>query len=329
MNFRTELSIRKASWTIDPGDTILTAGSCFAQSIGDAFASSKFKSLVNPFGTTYHPHSLDRLLEYALRHTYPSSESYLSRDHRHYNFDFHSSFSAPSHSELETQVRDRIDRVREWLRSSRVLMLTYGTAWLFTRNDSGTPVSNCHKMPSTGFTRKLTSAKDIIGSFESTHRLLRELNPELRVILTVSPVRHLRDSLELNSLSKAVLRVAAHHLAQSLDRVEYFPAFELMIDDLRDYRFYADDLLHPSPFAKTYIWQKFVERYFSAEALELLSAWGKIRQALAHRPFHPESTTHLSFLRNTLSQLEHLRGKLDVEEEIAALTRQLHELSLS
>jgi hypothetical protein len=297
--------------------------------MGDAFASSKIKSLVNPFGTTYHPHALDRLLGYAVQHTYPSSESYLSRDDRHYNFDFHSSFSAPSRRELENQVRDRIDMVRDWIRTSSALILTYGTAWQFTLNDTGMPVANCHKMPSTGFSRKLISAKDIIGSFENTHRLLLEFNPKLRVILTVSPVRHLRDSLELNSVSKAVLRVAAHHLAQSLDQVEYFPAFELMIDDLRDYRFYADDLLHPSPVAEEYIWQKFGERYFSNETRELLSAWERIRQALAHRPFHPDSASHLSFLRNTLAQLEQLKGKLGVDNEITALTRQLQELSRS
>jgi hypothetical protein len=318
-----------ATWSLDYGDTILTAGSCFAQSMGDTFASNKFKSLVNPFGTTYHPLSLDRLLGYALQGAYPSSESYLIRDEQFFNFDFHSSFSAPSRPELEELVHDRINRVGEWLRGCRVLILTYGTAWQYTRDATGSPVANCHKLPSTEFSRKLISAKDIIGSFEATHRALRKLNPEIRVILTVSPVRHLKDSLEQNSVSKAVLRVAAHHLEQSLQGVEYFPAFELMIDDLRDYRFYADDLLHPTPFAEEYIWQKFGARYFSDDTHALLSEWAQIRHALAHRPFHPESTTHLAFLRNTLSQLEQIKGKMDVKKEIADLAHKLQSLSLS
>ncbi len=297
--------------------------------MGDKFASNKFKSLVNPFGTTYHPLALDRLFGYSLNGTYPSNESYLVRNDLHFNFDFHSSFSAPSRRGLEDQVHDRVDSVRDWIRECRVLILTYGTAWQFTRNDTGAPVANCHKLPSIAFSRKLTSAKDIIGSFEATYSALRKLNPEIRVILTVSPVRHLKDSLEMNSVSKAVLRVAAHHLAQSLDRVEYFPAFELMIDDLRDYRFYADDLLHPTPFAEEYIWQKFSERYFSADTRALLSEWTRLRQALAHRSFQPESSVHLVFLNDTLVQLQRLKGKLDVTKEIEEVVRQLQALSLS
>jgi hypothetical protein len=152
---------------------------------------------------------------------------------------------------------------------------------------------------------------------------LKNFNPKIKIILTVSPVRHLKDTLELNSVSKSILRVACHHLSTQYDDVEYFPAFEMMVDDLRDYRFYKADMLHPTAEAEDYIWEKFMERYFSHELKEFVGKWNVILAALRHRPFHPQTALHQQFLKDILEKLEEVEPWVNVEDEKSQVRQQL------
>ena len=165
--------------------------------------------------------------------------------------------------------------------------------------------------------------KKIIESFEGLMKELLEFNPDIKVILTLSPVRHLKDTLELNVVSKSILRIACHTLSELYPQVEYFPAYEIVLDDLRDYRFYDRDLLHPSPAAIDYIWDKFQERYFTSDTREFVREWGEIRKGMAHKAFQPRSDSHQAFLKQLLSRLIELKGKVNVDKEISLIEKQL------
>jgi hypothetical protein len=323
MDFRTALAVPRASWSFGLNDPVLTLGSCFASSIGDRLVTRKFQSLVNPFGTTYHPFAIHQLVRLAANRQPASSDGYVERDKTWYHYDFHSSLCAPSREELSALLNEKLNTAGEFLARTSVVILTYGTAWIHELSSWQRRVANCQKMPSSLFTRKLASPGEIIDDFRSTLQSLRAINPDLRVILTVSPVRHVRDTLPLNQVSKSTLRLACHRLHEGEALVDYFPAYELMVDDLRDYRFYADDLIHPTPFAEEYIWQKFGDAYFNCSTLDFLKLWEPLRQALAHRPLQPQGDAYRAFLKATLKQLERVRSMADVGSEIVSLQEQL------
>jgi hypothetical protein len=178
-------------------------------------------------------------------------------------------------------------------------------------------------MPSRNFTKSILSVDEIVTSFGDFYKRLKEFNPSCVVILTVSPVRHLRDTIEGNGLSKAILRAACGTIAASFQGVEYYPAYEIMMDDLRDYRFYKRDMIHPTEEAEDYIWEHFVATYFNSETRAFFDEWKNIRAALSHRPFHPGSASHQSFLRETLAKLERLQQTVNVEEEMRLLRGQV------
>jgi hypothetical protein len=203
------------------------------------------------------------------------------------------------------------------------LMITYGTAWVYERKETGEVVANCHKMPNTLFTKSLLSQQAIADSFDAVYKELKKFNPAIKIILTLSPVRHVKDTLELNSVSKSVVRAACHVISGSFADVSYFPAYEIMMDDLRDYRFYKADMIHPTDVAEEYIWEKFSEKYFSVELKLFLSQWKEIQQAINHRPFHPTSVAHQSFLKETLKRLESLKEMVDVEDELTLIKSRL------
>lgn len=327
MDFRTELKVLTAKWGLKINDPILTLGSCFSQSMGQRFQESKFNTLINPFGTTYHPLAIHRLLDYAADNRQPAPPTYLKRGDIFLNYDFHSSIATTDQSALQKTISEHIQTAHEFLKRCSVLILTYGTAWAYERIDNRETVANCHRVPGTMFSKKLTSAEEITASFQKTLASLRAINPAIRVILTVSPVRHVKDTLPLNSVSKSILRLACHQIAESCKEVDYFPAYELMLDDLRDYRYYKDDLIHPTALAENYIWEKFSDTYFSAEATGFLKKWTPIRLALLHRPFQSNGIAHQEFLTKILGQLEELKSSVSLDQEIQEIKSEQRRLS--
>jgi hypothetical protein len=322
-SFRTDVSITKSSRPIGLKNPVLTIGSCFADAIGARLLKYKFSVTPNPFGVIYNPVSIHTLLNYAVDNHTPVAESYLESNGLHLNYNFHSELSAPQQSELEEKLKHRVEYVHKFLNGDPIIIITYGTAWVYQRTDTCSVVANCHKMPSTLFIKKLLTENQIVDSFTELYNRLKSAYPAIRIILTISPVRHLKDTLELNSLSKAVLRTSCHHLTSAFNDVEYFPAFEIMTDDLRDYRFYKKDMIHPSDEAEDYIWEKFTEKYFDMDTIKLLAQWDVVLSAIHHKPFHPTSPAHQAFLKDTLSKLEALKSQLDVQHEIANLKLQI------
>ena len=323
MDFRTELAVQPSPWKFGLKDSFLTLGSCFAQSMGHLLIENKFQSMVNPFGTTYHPFAIHKLLRYASFHGYPTEHTYLVNRGIHYNYDFHSSLADRSKAGLQKQIEEHIGAAHLHMKQCRVVLLTYGTAWLYQRTDTDEAVANCHKMPVVNFNRRLASVEEIVQSFDSAYNSTESNNPNIGFILTVSPVSHVNDTLALNSVSKAALRLACHQLSEKYKQVHYFPAFEILMDDLRDYRFYESDLIHPTGSAVEYIWQKFISCYCDQESLQIIKQWNDIQKAMAHKPFQPESDSHRKFLSDTLKKLEDLQPHLNVQSEINQLKSQL------
>jgi hypothetical protein len=323
-SFRTEIKIDKGKHSISLKQDIITTGSCFSDAIGSRLVENKFTALVNPFGTTYNPVSIHKLLRAALNKAHPASHSYFENNGLYAHYDFHSGFSNPEKGVVEEKVKSAIQGAHDFLKTAHWIIITYGTAWVFKRNDTGDLVANCHKVPMQNFTKELLTEKKILESFEGLYQNLKAVNPSCKIMLTVSPVRHIKDSLQLNSLSKAVLRVACNTLTELHTDVVYFPAYEIMLDDLRDYRFYKSDMLHPNTDAEEYIWNKFSDSLLDGKTLEFLRKWKLVYASLQHKPFHGESASHQKFLTKLLAELQELNGTVNVDKEVAFVKDQLH-----
>ena len=321
--FRTEVNVTPSNRPMHLNTGILTQGSCFSDAIGNRLAAFKVKTLINPFGVIYNPESIHQVLTYSIFNEPVPDHTYLRNQDLYLNYNFHSEFAALKKDELAARLSNAIGTAHYFLKDTAWLLLTYGTAWIYQRNETGETVANCHKLPAAMFTKSLLTTETIELSFKKFYDDLKKFNPGCKVILTVSPVRHIKDTLELNSVSKSILRVACHNLSRRYDDVEYFPAFEMIIDDLRDYRFYKSDMLHPTSEAEEYIWEKFMERYFSQDLKDFVKKWEVILSALRHRPFHPASSAHQQFLQATLKKLEELKNLVNVDDEESMIKQQM------
>jgi len=322
--FRTELMITPQAQPLARTARVLTVGSCFAESLGERLRQHKVAALVNPFGTVFQPLALAQLLRAAAGEAQDWQQHLVEARGRWQSYDFHGTIGAESPVELLQLIETTVRQVGDFVRTADVLVLTLGTAWAYRLRETGELVNNLHKMPAALFEKELLTADEVVNALAEIHASLRRLNPELRIVLTVSPVRHLKDTLPLNAVSKSVLRVACHYLSELLPGVSYFPAYELLTDDLRDYRFYAADMLHPSDVAQDYIWERFARAYFDADFGRFRKEWEAVRQALGHRPLHPGAPEHRAFLDQTAERLARLTGQgVDVRTEARDVQRQL------
>ena len=324
--FRTELPLTPASHQLPLSARVLTIGSCFSDTIGSRLAESKVHTLVNPFGTLFNPVSACKLLRAAAGEEMDWQQHLVEARGRWQSYDFHANIGADSPVELLQNIQQLSRDTGVFLATADVVVLTLGTAWAYRLKETDELVSNCHKVPADKFSKELLTPDEIINAVAETHAYLRLRNPKLRFVLTVSPVRHLKDTLPLNAVSKSVLRVACHYLSELLPDVSYFPAYELLLDDLRDYRFYAADMLHPSQVAEDYIWERFARTYFDVEFGRFRKEWESVRQALSHRPLHPAVPEHRQFLVGTLERLERLSRQADMRMEILEIRKQIQNL---
>ena len=322
--FTTPVQPRPSSHKISLHHPLCCLGSCFAQRMGQRWTDHKFTTLVNPFGTLYHPLSIARLVRYALENRLPNTSGYVARDGYYFHYDFHSSISARSQATLQYRIENILQQVREFLQTTHWMVITLGSSFVYERTETGQLVANCHQMPAALFRKRLTTVEEITEQLVALKTAMDRHAPDAHYLLTVSPVRHLRDTLEQNSVSKATLRLAAEQWRQTdSERIHYFPSYEIMLDELRDYRFYEADMLHPTPVAQDYLWEKLANTYLDEDAQAFIIQWNKIRRALEHRALRPDSEAHQRFLRQTLQQLKQLSHKVDVHTESIQLEQQL------
>ena len=300
MTFRTEFNIPESPTKISSSTSILTMGSCFADVVGNQLKNSQLDVLVNPFGTLFNPLAMAKVLSLSLKNEAIDTELFLQNNEHWFHYDFHSSFSGKTKEEIGDTIQNGRLQVNEILKSkaqtSNFLLLTFGTAFAYQHLESKKYIANCHKMPSSLFKKELLSVKHICQNFGLLYKQLKAKNENLHIILTVSPVRHTKDGIPENQVSKSILRAACHYLVADYEGVSYFPSYEIMMDELRDYRFYAQDMLHLSQTAIDYIWIRFFENYISEENYRTMEDICSIQKSLLHRSFHLDSESHKKFL---------------------------------
>ncbi|MCY7350755.1 MAG: GSCFA domain-containing protein [Cytophagaceae bacterium] len=321
--FRTEFPISSPDFRLKPGSRVVAMGSCFADTMGNHLKANKLRTSINPFGTIFQPLALFDLLMKAIVNGLPDERLFLQRDGRWFSYEAHSSVWGTTKEELLANFQQKLTQLHDDLQQADVLLLTLGSAWAYRLNEPPAYVANNHKQPATKFERDLLSVKDVCKAFGILNSQFSTFNSQLSIVLTVSPVRHARDGMPDNAVSKSVLRAACHYLTTDFPDVYYFPAYELLLDDLRDYRFYGPDLVHPNEVAEQYIFGKFAEACFSPELSTFVQEWAGVRRALAHRPFDETSTAHQVFLEKLKTQLETLANQMDVREEIAQIEARL------
>ncbi|MET2986062.1 GSCFA domain-containing protein [Aureibaculum conchae] len=306
MKLKTEIPIQKQSNPITYNSNIILIGSCFSDNIGKQLDYYKFNTIVNPNGILFNPVSIENVIKDAVNKKQYTEDDLITHDGLWHSFNHHSKFSRPT-PEFKEQNENVIE-FYEVLKASTHIFITLGTAWVYRYLETNTVVANCHKIPQQEFKKELLSIAEIEKSLLSTIKHVKIVNPTISISFTVSPVRHLKDGFIENQQSKAHLLSAIHKIVNGGDAT-YFPAYEIMMDDLRDYRFYKKDMIHPNELAINYIWDKFTRAFMLENTLKIMSEVDQLKKDLAHRPIHPISDSHKKFMEATEKKLENFRKK--------------------
>lgn len=329
MNFRTIVETPLKDLSISYTDKLILMGSCFSENIGNRLVDCKFKTDMNPFGILYNPLSIEKSLRRMLSGTQYTSSDLILHNEIYHSFDHHGSFSGIESDSVLHQINNRLQSSSQFLNEATILLITFGTAFVYTNKQDGKIVSNCHKLPAKAFDRRRVSVEEIVASWSALIKDLQQVNPKLKIIFTVSPIRHIKDGAHENQLSKATLQLSIDQLQKEYNNVFYFPAYEIVLDELRDYRFYADDMTHPASITIDYIWKKFSESYFTKETLDIMAQWLQIAKAISHRPLRPDSTSYKQFILQTLLKVKQIQNKFhffDIQNEIDTLEKKLESL---
>lgn len=319
-HFRTEVPVPESPVKFSYHTRLLFMGSCFTEHMGRRLWDYKFRINLNPFGIVFNPLSIHQHIQLLLKDQLFKPEDLFYHQDLWHSFQHHGRFSGPDPILTTKRMNEALTTAREDLLRSQWLVITLGSAFVYEHLATGQVVANNHKLPEGEFRRYMLDADKIVDTLGTTIQQLRKHNAKLNVILSVSPVRHLKDGAAGNQLSKATLVVAAHKIAQQCDYVQYFPAYEIMMDDLRDYRFYDTDMIHPSGVAIDYIWDKFQKAYIDRRVLPIMQQVEEIRLALTHRPFNASTEGHKNFLKRNLVKAMQLKAaypEMDFEREIA------------
>lgn len=310
MNFSTKVPVHNSNFPINYSSKIVLLGSCFSENMGEKFKYFKFQTMVNPFGIIFNPVSVAKIIERSIQKKYFTEKDVFFHNELWHSFDVHSECSNPDKEAFLFAVNKLIDEVHEQLICSTHLFITLGTSWVYSDKISKSVVANCHKVSQNQFDKELLSVNSIHKAIQDILDLIGSVNPNCAVVFTVSPVRHLKDGFVQNQLSKAQLISALHSvLANSPPKINYFPSYEIMMDELRDYRYYSEDMLHPSQVAIDYIWEKFSEVTISESALKIMEDVQAVQRGLSHRPFNSDAKAHHDFLNGLqlkIAQLEAL-----------------------
>lgn len=323
MQLQTNFDIEPSAVKIELHSKLVSLGSCFAENMGSRLLNHKLNVAINPFGTVFSPASLFQNISLALDNQCFDERHIVERESAFVHLDTHATLFSAEKETLASRLQQKLVELNENLKTADFLILTLGTAWVYQFLETGKLIANCQKLPASNFKKELIHVKYICQTFASVYQKLKSVNPNLTIVLTVSPVRHIKDGMADNQVSKSILRAACHYLVSDFKEVQYFPAYEIMMDELRDYRFYTDDLIHPNTQAQDYIFERFAKTYFSDSLQKFVGDWQKIKRELAHRPFNPKSTEHQNFLQNLKLKLQKLSSIIDVTVEIQQVENQI------
>jgi len=313
MNFRTNMRLEKERNQIDYASKLMLIGSCFSENIYKKLDYFKFNAVSNPFGILFNSIAIENLITKAINEEKYTEKDIFELNKRWHCFDAHSDLSAESKTKLLQNLTTEINLTNQQLTTSTHLIITLGTSFVYRFIEADTIVGNCHKVPQKKFLKELLSVDEIIASLENICTLVKDVNPTINIIFTVSPVRHLKDGFVENSQSKAHLLTAIHQIIDKRNQLYYFPSYEIMLDDLREYRFYNSDMIHPNDTAINYIWEQFQEVWIDDKTIEIRKEVDTIQKGLAHKPFNPNSEQHIKFLDDLMRKRKGLQNNYNIK----------------
>lgn len=319
--FKLHFEIPPLTQKIDLQDSLFLLGSCFVDSIGVYLKDFKFESYVNPLGTLFNPISIFNA--FSIGSGKQQMQPLARNGELYHSWDVHSQWSAVGEKELQLSLDNAFTQIGTAAKKANWIMITLGTAHVYELKSSGRVVANCHKFPQQAFHKRLLSNKEITLAFEQIYQDILNINPEANWLFTVSPVRHIKDGLVENNLSKAILIQSVAEIVSQHDNCHYFPAYEIMMDELRDYRFYKADMIHPNDQAIGYIWEAFQQSAFNEATQSFCDRWSKMLSALRHRPLHSGTKAHQLFLDATRKKLQELENMVDITAELEIIDAQI------
>ena len=319
MEFRTKIEKIKAKEKINYSSPVLFIGSCFANDVGRQFLNGKMQALINPFGVLYNPISSAYALELIMTGKLFGEKELHFFDNKYLSFYHDTSFSSTSNEKSLKKINNSISVAHRFLKSASHLFITFGTAWIYRWKENYEIVANCHKIPAARFSRHLLRKEEIVRQWTRIISRLNDFNSNLNLVFTISPVRHLKDGAHGNQVSKSLIVMAVEELVKANDHLSYFPSYEIMLDELRDYRFYDKDMVHPSDTAIEYIWKRFMETYFTNDTSAIYDQVSKITEATRHIITSDEKEDILRFSQSMLEKIIKIRNiypfiNLDDEE---------------
>ncbi|MBO7276663.1 MAG: GSCFA domain-containing protein [Bacteroidales bacterium] len=313
MNFTTPIPISKHEINISHKDKIMLLGSCFTENIGNKLTTNGFETLINPFGILYNPISINSCLNRIIELKYLNSDSLVQVDEFWYSYEHHGKFRDENKDKLLQTINLDITNTNLFLKQTDWLIITLGTAWVFFLKENNQILGNCHKLNPQLIDKRLLSTEEIYKDTILTINKIRKINPNIKIILTVSPIRHWKQGYRENLISKSTLHIAVDQICKTTNNCSYFPAYEIVMDELRDYRFYQADMLHPSEVTVDYIWEKFSNHLFTDSTISLCKDYLKLHSMKQHKAFNPESQgykKHLIKIANLEQELYEKRNKL-------------------
>ncbi|WP_462253608.1 GSCFA domain-containing protein [Ferruginibacter sp.] len=329
MDFHLEFSPKHLSQKINHQHKLLLMGSCFTENIGDKLVAHKFSVLQNPNGILFNPVSVKEAVENYIADKVIDENDLFYLNESWHSWQHHSRFSGVTNEDAVNKINTSTQAAHQYLKETRFIIITLGSAWVYELTDkaankkTNTVAANNHKAPADWFNRRLLSNEEVIHEIESIVSQLQNFNPHIKIIFTISPVRHLREGLVENNRSKAALINAVHAAIETFENVFYFPAYELVIDDLRDYRFYAEDMVHPNYAATNYVWEKFILTCIDEPSQQLMQEINEINAAINHKPFNNSSMAHKSFKNKYLELCTAMQQKysyMNLSDEIKFFT---------
>lgn len=307
MNLQTKIPLQPQKFNqLDYSLQVLLLGSCFSENIGNKFEYYKFQNTINPFGILFHPLAIENLIARSINKAYYTAEELVNHNEVYSCFDAHSRLNDTSKDVLLERLNSTLDQTHQDLKTATLIIITLGTSWVYRHIASDKIVANCHKIPQKQFLKELLSVEKISESLEGIISLVRSVNPKASFIFTVSPVRHLKDGFVENTRSKAHLLAAVHNVVDARQQQYYFPSYEIMIDELRDYRFYNQDMLHPNALAIDYIWEAFKTVWLSKDTEVVMQEVDVIQKGMQHKPFNANSKAHQAFVIKLQNRIKNL-----------------------
>lgn len=337
MDFRTHVHIPEANYRIDHSTKMMLFGSCFSENIGSKLKNNKFNVDVNPFGILYNPLSVSNSIRRLLIRKDFTETDILYNNEMYHSFMHHGSFSDTDKNNCLKNINDRYNKAVEMIEEVDLFLITFGTAYVYKLKQTGNIgiseiVSNCHKYPADKFDRTRLTVDEIVEEWADLIKQLKAVNKNVKFLFTVSPIRHWKDGAHENQISKSILHLAIDQLVRIfVEDLLYFPAYEIVIDELRDYRFYEDDMMHPSAFAVDYIWQNFSKTFFSNATLKINKEWAQIRKSIDHKPLFPNTNSYRKFLEQIFLNLREFSSRnphISCENEIQKITSLLNSKEL-